>query len=371
MAKQRYVPLRPLAVWFVVVAVWLTWSPFGLALEMNAVRLLPRTSLTDIFGNLALLMPIGVVLAVSGRPRAVRDAALAGLGVSGCLEVGQLFLDGRVVSVGDLLLNATGAVLAAAVVLLLARWIPGGWILGFTSAAVLCGALTLSAYSASRFGTGLQLANWDPEFEILLGDEVGAGRRYQGTVSEGVICGGPEAAVCAGPGADLPTRRKLVEAAETSQRLEIHATLLSTSDQQTGPARIITFSDGPYERNVTLAQEGRDLLIRLRTPLNGPNGSNYEFWIPRAIRVGEPTRITAAFEEGSVDVEIRADGARRSQTLTLDGFSGGMLLGGQYDITPGALLTARLVGASVLLLPLLLIAIGLIRWVSRRRSWWA
>lgn len=45
---------------------------------------------------------------------------------------------------------------------------------------------------------------------------------------------------------------------------------------QKGPARILTYSKSPFERNFTLGQEGRDIVLRLRTPETGANGNNPE-----------------------------------------------------------------------------------------------
>jgi hypothetical protein len=42
--------------------------------------------------------------------------------------------------------------------------------------------------------------------------------------------------------------------------------------EQSGPARILTFSLNPYERNLTVGQEGADLIMRLRTASTDKNG---------------------------------------------------------------------------------------------------
>ncbi len=53
---------------------------------------------------------------------------------------------------------------------------------------------------------------------------------------------------------------------------------LATADlnQKGGPARIISLSQDARSRNFTLAQEGSDLLLRLRTPFTGENGMKPE-----------------------------------------------------------------------------------------------
>lgn len=49
---------------------------------------------------------------------------------------------------------------------------------------------------------------------------------------------------------------------------------------QTGPARIISVSKDPSNRNFTLGQQRRDLIFRLRTPLTGENGTNPQMTVP-------------------------------------------------------------------------------------------
>lgn len=56
--------------------------------------------------------------------------------------------------------------------------------------------------------------------------------------------------------------------------------LASAGMVQTGPARILSISSDPYHRNLTLAQEATNLVIRLRTPNSGENGLNPELIAP-------------------------------------------------------------------------------------------
>ena len=58
------------------------------------------------------------------------------------------------------------------------------------------------------------------------------------------------------------------------------ATIATNDRQQRGPARIISLSDGPYSRNLTLGQEETDLILRLRTPVTGNNGSSPDIAVP-------------------------------------------------------------------------------------------
>jgi VanZ family protein len=57
-----------------------------------------------------------------------------------------------------------------------------------------------------------------------------------------------------------------------ANKLAIELTVDAASDQQWGPARILTISRDIYHRNLTIGQEGRDLSIRLRAPNTDANG---------------------------------------------------------------------------------------------------
>ena len=64
-----------------------------------------------------------------------------------------------------------------------------------------------------------------------------------------------------------------VAAAMRSQRLELALRVRPFSPDQTGPARIFTVSADPYLRNLTIGQDGANLILRLRTPDTNLNGT--------------------------------------------------------------------------------------------------
>lgn len=66
---------------------------------------------------------------------------------------------------------------------------------------------------------------------------------------------------------------------ETSQ-FTLSTTVATAKVSQTGPARIVSLSTDPSERNFTLGQQEADLHFRLRTPLNSKNGTNPELVVP-------------------------------------------------------------------------------------------
>jgi hypothetical protein len=75
------------------------------------------------------------------------------------------------------------------------------------------------------------------------------------------------------------------------------ATTVATSDlAQTGPARIISLSGGPYHRNFTLGQERTNLVFRLQTPLTGENGNRPEMIVPHVFVDTKPHHLIITYE---------------------------------------------------------------------------
>lgn len=107
-----------------------------------------------------------------------------------------------------------------------------------------------------------------------------------------------------------------VAAALRSHRLELSLRLRSFAPDQDGPARILTLSSGPLRRNLTLAQDGDDLTIRLRTPATGLNGTYFD-GTPVA-RIADVFATPAwvdlriGIEPGELRVEV--DGEARART---------------------------------------------------------
>lgn len=58
--------------------------------------------------------------------------------------------------------------------------------------------------------------------------------------------------------------------------LSVEAWVVPANLSQRGPARIVSYSKDPQQRNFTLDQQERDLVFRLRTPISGSNGTNPE-----------------------------------------------------------------------------------------------
>lgn len=88
--------------------------------------LLLRYLATDVLGNLALFLPVGVTVAgAAGRRSPVTRliaAGVCGLVLSSVIETLQLGIPGRASDVDDVIFNGVGAVVGAAVYAVVARW---------------------------------------------------------------------------------------------------------------------------------------------------------------------------------------------------------------------------------------------------------
>ncbi len=94
-----------------------------------------------------------------------------------------------------------------------------------------------------------------------------------------------------------------------SNQFTINASLAAQDTNQSGPARIVTLSDGPYQRNFTLAQDGPDLVFRMRTPLTGDNGLLPEFVAPGVFASGNMRNLTLSYN--GIELVLYVDGVKR------------------------------------------------------------
>lgn len=89
---------------------------------------------------------------------------------------------------------------------------------------------------------------------------------------------------------------------------------------QSGPARMASLSTDTWHRNLTLGQDGADLVLRLRTPVTGPNGAKQVFVAPDAIRPGHMQLFAATYDGAAVRIFV--DGLLKLQeTVALGDFS--------------------------------------------------
>lgn len=114
---------------FIALVLYGSWMPFDFAVDApaagqrleRALNSWPTASRSDLWMNFLLYVPLGFLLATRwfllGKHRlpAGMLAALAGLGLTLAVEIGQLFLPSRISQVHDLFSNAAGAMAGAVI----------------------------------------------------------------------------------------------------------------------------------------------------------------------------------------------------------------------------------------------------------------
>ena len=108
----------------------------------------------------------------------------------------------------------------------------------------------------------------------------------------------------------------LLAACRRSNQVSIEALVTPQDAAQTGPARLVTFSADPYNRNLTLGQEGEWLVVRLRTPRTGANGMNPEVRLAR-VAGGRTYHLIVAYAPGRLVGYV--DGKRVLDTDAVQG----------------------------------------------------
>jgi glycopeptide antibiotics resistance protein len=92
--------------------------------------------------------------------------------------------------------------------------------------------------------------------------------------------------------------------------------IVATAEQvQNGPARIVSLSQDPFNRNLTIGQEGQDLAIRLRTPFSGQNGAHPELYIEKVFADTIAHHIIITY--GSSILRVYVDNIQHLQTFEL------------------------------------------------------
>ncbi len=299
-----------------------TLTPFRI--HCVALRWELGASPGDIVANVLLFLPLGAALAPGGLLRVAAAAAA----LSGAIEVAQLWLP-RHPSPFDLLLNVAGALAGAVASRSLRAAVAR--VLRTRVLLPVC-VLGLAALSlAPREWGATDFRNWEPEFPLLFGNEATGDRPWTGRLFEVALYDRALESAPAGPiGPDppgyrdggpvlwldfsgtgrgvlqLPGRREVLELAAVLEpaprpggplwlrgravrlhpriaralgehlrrrrELSVVAQVAFDDPNADGPARIVTFSRDPSNRNFTLGQRRSDLEFRVRTPATGPNG---------------------------------------------------------------------------------------------------
>jgi len=252
----------------------------------------PSLAVSDFAVNVLLYAPLG--LALWRRPIAVTLTAAGALSVA--IEVLQIWYVERDPSLTDVVANVLGVAVGVIAAQRLAQThrvrpdtLPIDWRLA-TSAAVgtvvLFGLWALPAAPSN-------LANWDADFALLLGNERTADRPWRGTITalailpvplsrrevhavEELVAPEVLAALVARGAYVLPAAitlegqearrlpvnvtRHLFRLAVERNALTVIARVATADVHQDGPARLVSFSRDPFHRNSTL------LLARMTAP---------------------------------------------------------------------------------------------------------
>jgi hypothetical protein len=180
-------------------------------------------------------------------------------------------------------------------------------------------------------------------------------------VSDARVCAGPAAdEICAEPGASQETYLQVSRTATDPELQSVRLTAVVYSHgPQVGVPRIVTFSADPAHRNASIEQSGRDVVLRLRTPFGGPNGTGLMFMLADAVRDSTSTRVSASYDQGHIVIGTD-DGTTTAQAEFQLGFFSGWWVekrsrAGQYVdrmIEAEALWRAALVAAAAFSMPL-------------------
>lgn len=290
--------------------------------------------------NVALFVPFGVAVArLAGRWRSASGSSLAvvivalaaGAGASFAIEMTQGLALARHPSLNDVTANAFGAVGGALVVIgvgpTVERWLGSarsalrvvllrrpaplciGWMVVVTAIALSSPLLT-------------RPSGWDESYPMLLGDERGGGRPWSGDIESVRFVGRALTdAEVRRVMADPPVRfvpgpnPELVRAVERSSGFTLVLVVTPADLAQTGPARIFSISDGLWRRNLTVGQAGRDLAVRIRTPVTGADGTSPEIIVPDVFSARRPHRLAVRYD--GVTLEVGLDDDLTAHRVTL------------------------------------------------------
>jgi VanZ like family len=278
---------------------------------------------TDFVNNLILYMPLGIALGGTSLIRAF----LFGLCLSTCAEVLQLGYVDRIPSFLDIASNTCGAVIGYLIARMLLR----------TShdprSLRLYRPVTVAAIPIAILGTLMLLhhrpasdfSNWNPAFHLAVGNELTGDRPWSGTISELAIypfamspaqvsdltsqtTESSEAAIVGPMQVTASTARFGRPLLSKQAELTLYNKLVSRSQltlvvrmqtnnlEQSGPARIVTYSLNPVNRNFTLGQIRNTLTFRLRTPGSGLNGADPALDSGPVLSLGHPCLVAAVYD---------------------------------------------------------------------------
>lgn len=109
---------------------------------------------------------------------------------------------------------------------------------------------------------------------------------------------------------------ELSHALQESKAFTVEMRFRAANLEQTGPARIVTLSNNTTRRNFMIGQSENDLYFRVRTPLNGNNGSWIQMQGADALPDTSVHHVVATFHRGVEKIFV--DGKLNGRTLRID-----------------------------------------------------
>jgi len=163
---------------------------------------------------------------------------------------------------------------------------------------------SVSASDAASLLAGEPLAAVAPDATLLAAS-------FDGEVPEGWDVQGATSATRAEGGRVGPerwlvatTENDIAREIDESGELTIVLVASSATPDQVGPARVFTISPNPFERNVTIGQDGGDLIVRVRSPFTGPNAASPELAVPGVFADSRPRTIVIRHDASAVHVSV-------------------------------------------------------------------
>lgn len=307
------------------------------------------------------------VLRMTGAPWKIGGTAIAGLILSTAIEVVQGWTLVRFPAITDIGANTLGAALGAALFVVFDDRIRGvsaslvDAVRQRTTAprmaglniVVLLAVVLVAAWAASL----TSLDGWDEDQPLLIGNELGGNREWRGRMLdvslldravEDAELGGlrdaglgsfsndefvvqhdftspatgtprlvtndrdriPAASpngVELGTGTWLRTRdaaRSVIAPIRAASEFTLAVTMVAADLDQSGPARLVSISTGLRNRNVTIGQQYGDLVVRIRTPLSGSDGTAPEWIFPDVFVADTEQHLVLRFDQSRVQVDV-------------------------------------------------------------------
>ena len=280
----------------------------------------------DFLNNILLYMPLGIALSGSSLLRTF----LFGFCLSTTAEVLQLGYVDRIPSGFDIAGNTGGALVGYLVATVFV------WATGFDPKSLrIPRPIAAAGIPFAIFGTILlvghptrsDFSNWSPTFHLVMGDELTGDRPWVGTISKFQIYpfamapsqiedlahqathtdnpALPSGGLMPPTNSEARYGRPLLspdeelrfhDALARQNQLTLLVSMRTNNLEQTGPARILTYSQDSFNRNFTLGQIHDTLTFRLRTPTSGLNGTNPALYSGPVLSVNHTAFVAAVYD---------------------------------------------------------------------------